>query len=153
MSGKPGRSGRKRIMLNTDQGRHELYAMLPLAISGIRAQLKPRGKDLICPHCGEIAAYESGYCEDKQLLMYVVDQVLGRPRQSIDAKVGGEVRITADELASILLGLRGEERAILAKYDLSPPVVSVVHSDESERVEPPLQLQAATLVEAVEEET
>ncbi len=57
------------------------------------------GEPVICQHCGK----ETGTTKpDRESCQYLLDRVLGRPRQEIDQRFSGKITLTADqyELAS-----------------------------------------------------
>ena len=60
--------------------------------------------------------YQKGLNGDKDAAIYVIDRVLGRPRQAIDASIKGEILITPDMrvlAAREMLEIREEETKLL----------------------------------------
>ena len=52
------------------------------------------GNPVICQHCTK----ETGVTKiDKEAAIYLLDRVLGRPRQEIDQRVKAAIMVTADE--------------------------------------------------------
>ena len=52
------------------------------------------GLSIVCPECGKEVP---GARPDKDALVYLIDRVLGRPRQEIDARVKGTMLVLTAE--------------------------------------------------------
>ncbi len=103
MSGVKGRSGRKRITVNSENGKAKLDTLLPLAISVIEEAL------------------EEG---DKDISKWVIEMRLGKPRQQVEAGIhASELRVDADMIARLhdeleagfrrKLGMAGETKTLM----------------------------------------
>ncbi|MBE3144418.1 MAG: hypothetical protein IMZ61_10920 [Planctomycetes bacterium] len=83
MAGKKGRSGRKRM---PEKDVKEAIEALSADVPQLFEKLKviALGLPITCPGCGqEVPAARP----DKDSLIYLIDRVLGRPRQEIDARI------------------------------------------------------------------
>jgi hypothetical protein len=94
MTGKKGRSGRKRL---PEKDVKEAIEALSADVPQLFEKLKTvaLGMPIVCPECGKEIP---GAKPDKDSLIYLIDRVLGRPRQEIDARVKGTMlMLTADD--------------------------------------------------------
>jgi hypothetical protein len=94
MAGKKGRSGRKRL---PEKDVKEAIEALSSAVPELLEKLKviALGLPIECPQCGKDIP---GAKPDRDSLVYLLDRVLGRPRQETDLRVRGQVlMLTADD--------------------------------------------------------
>jgi len=64
--------------------------------------------------------YQKGLNGDKDAAIYVIDRILGRPKQAVDIKARGQILITADMRAMAareMLEIREEETKLLTGSD------------------------------------
>lgn len=78
-----------------------------------------------CPACGHVidkcpvCGHEVKIVADKDCAIYVVDRVMGRPRQEMDMRVKGKVTFTAEELRIIEQG--NEDQQLIEEQRLALP--------------------------------
>lgn len=53
---------------------------------------------------------------DKELMMYLTDRCLGRPRQEIDSRVKAQIIVTPDDYRTAVQEIIAEEQALIAEY-------------------------------------
>ena len=100
MAGRKGRSGRRREPHNTLKLR--LDKLETVELPGIIDNLVTvaRGGSVICPHCnrdtGIAIDIDSRACE------YLVDRIMGKPKQSTNISVTEKIVLTADQALRIL---------------------------------------------------
>lgn len=110
MAGKKGRSGRKRLPeKDVKEAIEALSADVPVLFEKLKAVAL--GLPITCPECGKEVP---GARPDKDALVYLIDRVLGRPRQEIDARVKGTVlMLTADDYETATRIAVIEQQAVL----------------------------------------
>jgi hypothetical protein len=110
MSGKKGRSGRKRLPeKDVKEAIEALSADVPQLFEKLKAVAL--GLPITCPECGKEVP---GARPDKDALVYLIDRVLGRPRQEIDARVKSTVlMLTADDYEIATRTAVIEQQAVL----------------------------------------
>jgi len=88
MAGKKGRSGRRK----------EIGTLVAEAMNKVDQSLPDIFEKLI----------ERALEGDKDCLIYLIDRRMGRPHQSIDQRIKGEINITADQIVAAIDGAKRE---------------------------------------------
>lgn len=74
-----------------------------------------------CPNCGHViekcpvCGHPVHIVQDKDCAIYVVDRVMGRPRQEMDMRVKGKVTFTAEELR-VIESSGSEDQKLIDEY-------------------------------------
>lgn len=89
MAGVKGRSGRKKT----------LGTLMDAAMGRIDQNLEFIFQQLI----------DKAMAGDKEAAIYLIDRRMGRPHQSIDQRIKGEINITADQIVAAIDGARREQ--------------------------------------------
>ncbi|GAG48827.1 unnamed protein product, partial [marine sediment metagenome] len=76
MAGVKGRSGRKKVTVNSNNGKARLDALLPEALTNIEVAVQGTVE---CPQCG----HKTGGDGDVLLSKWVAEMRLGKPRQAV----------------------------------------------------------------------
>ena len=73
------------------------------------------GEPVICPKCGESVGINK---IDRDAAIYLIDRVLGKPKQVSEVDVTQRIELTADQCATLLLRAKAAEMAIPGEYRL-----------------------------------
>jgi len=116
MSGKPGRSGRRKaITTEIKEALDKNDSFLPTYLGTLR----------------DIALGSEGTIRERmECLFYLINRSQGAPKAQTDLRVKGEVRFTADELA-LMVRPALEEKALLAEYSQIEEIDSPNNSQSS----------------------
>jgi len=102
MSGVKGRSGRKpKASTNIQQYLNSIRdTEIPLILA---------------------AMIEKAKAGDKDLMIYLTDRCLGRPRQEIDSRIRAQILVTPDDYNQAVIRAITEEQSLLAEYTETIP--------------------------------
>jgi len=75
----------------------ELEQELALKVPDIVAELEKLTKPFECPHCGNQIRII-----DKDVGMYLVDRVMGKPKQKHEVDIAENIQLTADQIDQVL---------------------------------------------------
>lgn len=111
MSGVKGRSGRKKSPSTmVDEALETVDQALPDIFTGLIERAK--GLKVAIDQGDVIFTREP----DREAAIYLIDRVLGRPKQAIDQRMTLDVQISPDERMQKLLEVEAEARLLLAPW-------------------------------------
>jgi transcription elongation factor Elf1 len=91
------KAGFRRTGRRKSKTLQEFEQELALKVPDIVAELEKLTKPFPCPHCGnEIKMI------DKDVGMYLVDRVLGKPKQKHEVDITENIQLTADQIDMVL---------------------------------------------------
>ena len=91
------RAGFRRTGRRKSKTLQELEQELALKAPDIIAELEKLTKPIECPSCGHTVKVI-----DKDVGMYLVDRVMGKPKQKHEVDVAETIQLTADQIDTIL---------------------------------------------------
>jgi hypothetical protein len=116
MSGVKGKSGRKRTATNELKKRLEKLEKEELSDIIDALVAVASGAPMLCPHCGENTGFHADI--DVQACTYLIDRIMGKPKQQTEISVTEKIVLTADQSFKILARARQaqiefEQRSLL----------------------------------------
>ena len=91
------KAGYRKTKWREAKSREEIERELAFRTPEIIAELEKLTKPFPCPHCGNIIKII-----DKDVGMYLVDRVLGKPKQRTEVDITETIQFNADQIDTIL---------------------------------------------------
>ena len=104
MSGIKGRSGRRRTATNELKLRLDKLERIELSHIIDNLVLLASGNPLICPHCNLDTLIRVDI--DITACTYLIDRIMGKPKQSTDMTITDRIVLSADQALKILARAR-----------------------------------------------
>lgn len=83
---------------------------LAFRVPDIVAELEKLTKPMTCPGCGHVIKII-----DKDVGMYLIDRVLGKPTQRVEAGITERIQLTGDDVDKLIEHYRIRHRALLSE--------------------------------------
>jgi hypothetical protein len=99
----------------------DIEKQLARRVPDIISELQKLTKPIPCPHCGNEVRFI-----DKDVGMYLVDRVMGRPKQKTEVDITQSIQLTADQVDLLIHRYEIAQRALLG-----PVIEGEVHETDN----------------------
>ena len=102
------KAGYRKTKWKEAKSREEIEREIAFRVPDIITELEKLSKPFPCPHCGNTIKII-----DKDVGMYLIDRVLGKPKQRTEVDITETIQLTADQIDMLIERYQIASRALL----------------------------------------
>ncbi len=120
------KAGYRKTKWREAKSREEIEREIAFRVPDILIELEKLTKPFACPHCGNTIKVI-----DKDVGMYLIDRVLGKPKQKLEMDVTETIQLTGDQCDALVERFKLAQGALLPEGD-SLTLVDTLEGDYKE---------------------